>query len=124
MAHNAVVWFEIYVNDMARARAFYEAVLGVELHGLDVGDGLDMQLFPSDEGAIGASGALVHHPEMPAGGNSTLVYFGCDDCAVEAARVEASGGTLLRDKMSIGEHGFVAHAKDSEGNMFALHSRQ
>lgn len=26
-AQNPVVWFEIYVNDMPRAKAFYEAVL-------------------------------------------------------------------------------------------------
>ena len=70
----------------------------------------------------GAAGALVHHAAMPAGGNSTLVYFRCEDCAAEASRVEAAGGTLVRDKMSIGEHGFVAHAKDTEGNLFGLHS--
>src|SRR5210317_2029195 len=104
MPGNPVVWFEIYVNDMPRARAFYESVLGVELAGLDVGDGLAMLLFPGGGGAAGAAGSLVQHAEMPAGGNSTLVYFGCDDCAVEASRVEAAGGTLVRDKMSIGEH--------------------
>lgn len=30
---NVVGWFEIYVSDMARARAFYEAVFGQELVG-------------------------------------------------------------------------------------------
>ncbi len=29
MATNPVVWFEIYVQDMARAQAFYEHVLAV-----------------------------------------------------------------------------------------------
>jgi len=31
MANNPVVWFEIYVQDMARAKKFYEAVLQVKL---------------------------------------------------------------------------------------------
>ena len=31
MTKNPVAWFEIYVTDMARARKFYEAVLGVQL---------------------------------------------------------------------------------------------
>ena len=31
---NPVGWFEIYVQDMPRARAFYEAVLGVTLEQL------------------------------------------------------------------------------------------
>ena len=29
--HNPVVWFEIYVEDMARAKAFYEKLLNTEL---------------------------------------------------------------------------------------------
>ena len=125
MSNNPVVWFEIYVDDMARARAFYEAVLGVELSSLDVGDELQMLTFPmGGPDSSGSGGALVHHPDMPAGGNTTIVYFRCDDCDVEAARIEANGGTLLRGKMSIGEHGFVAHAKDTEGNQIALHSTQ
>jgi len=39
MSGNPVGWFEIYVQDMARARAFYEAVLGVKLEALPVPDG-------------------------------------------------------------------------------------
>ena len=31
MNRNPVVWFEIYVQDMRRAKTFYETVLGVEL---------------------------------------------------------------------------------------------
>ena len=34
MAENAVRWFEIYVQDMARATAFYEKVLGCKLDKL------------------------------------------------------------------------------------------
>ena len=37
---NAVGWFEIYVEDMERARRFYETVLGVKLERLDPGDEL------------------------------------------------------------------------------------
>ena len=123
-AMNPVVWFEIYVQDMARAKAFYEAVLGVELSRIDQIDDspLEMWAFPMHESGGGSSGALAHVADMPSGGNSTLVYFNCEDCAVEASRVEAAGGTLLRDKISIGEHGFVAHARDTEGNMVGFHS--
>ena len=123
MTMNPVGWFEIYVDDMARARAFYETVLALELTALGGGD-LDMWMFPAHNGMPGSTGALAHVAGMPAGNNSTLVYFSCEDCAVEAGRVRDAGGELLRDKMSIGEHGFVAHAKDTEGNMFGLHSMQ
>jgi predicted enzyme related to lactoylglutathione lyase len=61
---------------------------------------------------------------MPSGGNSTLVYFSCADCAVEEARVVAAGGAIHRSKSSIGTHGFVTHCRDTEGNMFGLHSQK
>jgi predicted enzyme related to lactoylglutathione lyase len=59
---------------------------------------------------------------VPSGGTGTLVYFGCEDCAIEAARVAGAGGRLHRDKMSIGQYGFVALAFDTEGNLFGMHS--
>ena len=122
MSWNPVRWFEIYVQDMARARAFYETVLGVKLQKLEVGDGLEMWSFPEATGQTGSSGALVKADGVPSGGNSTLVYFGSDDCSVEAARVAAAGGRVEREKFSIGPYGFVALAYDSEGNMFGVHS--
>ena len=122
MAANPVNWFEIYVQDMARARQFYETVLGIELGDLGVPGELEMLGFPADGNAPGSGGALVCANGVASGGNSTLVYFSCDDCAVQAGRVADSGGTLLREKMSIGQHGFVALAEDTEGNRFGLHS--
>jgi uncharacterized protein len=121
MAGNPVRWFEIYVQDMARARAFYETVLGRKCEKLSSGD-IEMWAFQAERGQPGVGGALVRVPGVPSGGNGTLVYFGCDDCAVEAARVVPAGGRLHRDKMSIGEYGFVALAVDTEGNVFGLHS--
>jgi len=38
MASNPVRWFEIYVQDVARARAFYESVFQLKLRKLDAGN--------------------------------------------------------------------------------------
>ena len=81
-----------------------------------------MFAFPMQMEAGGASGALAKMDGVSSGGNSTLVYFSCADCAVEAARVEVAGGKIQKPKMSIGQYGFVALAVDTEGNMFGLHS--
>jgi uncharacterized protein len=118
---NPVRWFEIYVQDMKRAKAFYGAVLGVEFMQLEA-PGMDMWAFPMLEKADGASGSLVKMEGVPSGGNSTVVYFGCDDCGVEAGRVEQAGGKIFQPKFSIGQYGFCALAVDTEGNMFGLHS--
>ena len=121
MKPNPVGWFEIYVQDLARARRFYETVLGTTLSRLDA-DGLEMWAFPMAEGQRGIGGALLSVPGMPSGGNSTLVYFNCEDCGVEAARVAAAGGKVQREKMSIGQYGHIALVFDTEGNLFGLHS--
>ena len=121
MYGNPVSWFEIYVDDMERAKSFYGAVFEAEFERLNSGD-VEMWAFPSDMEHYGAGGALVRMEQMPAGQNSVMIYFSCEDCATEASRVTAAGGELLRDKFSIGEYGFIALAKDSEGNMFGMHS--
>ena len=118
---NPVGWFEIYVNDMERAKAFYETVFGVKLSRLD-SPGMDMWVFDMNNQAYGASGALVCMPGFAAGGNSVLVYFSCADCAVEAARAAAAGGQIQKENMSIGPYGHIALVLDTEGNMIGLHS--
>jgi len=121
MARNPVGWFEIYVQDMERAKKFYETVFQADLERLN-SPGIEMWAFPMNMESQGASGALVKAPGVPSGGNSTLVYFSCIDCAKEAGRVVEAGGRIQKEKFSIGEYGFVALAFDTEGNMFGLHS--
>lgn len=125
MAHNPVGWFEIYVQDMERAKRFYQQVLQLKVERLPTPDNsLEMWAFPMDTNGTGASGSLVKMAGCPSGGNSTLVYFSCADCGVEAGRVVAAGGKLQKEKFSIGEYGFIALAVDPDGNMFGLHSMQ
>lgn len=126
MDYNPVVWFEIYVADMARAKAFYETMLGIQLKPLPMPDGMEMQMemmaFPGSSESGGATGALVRMEGVSQGMAGTLVYFTCNDCAVEAARAAKAGGRIERPKFSIGPYGHIALCTDSEGNMFGLHS--
>lgn len=118
---NPVVWFSIQVDDMPRARAFYETVFGVRLTRLE-NAGNEMWAFPSEMDAYGASGALSLAPAVRSGGNSTVVYFTCEDCAVEAERAAKAGGRIQQPKMSIGQYGHAAVVIDTEGNVIGLHS--
>jgi len=127
MNTNAVCWFEIYVDDMPRAKGFYEFVLNVELTRLDSPDEPrdfpqpEMWAFPMKE-LPGASGAICKMDGVSAGGNSTLVYFDCEDCSIEESRVFEAGGVIKVPKMGIGEWGFISIAQDTEGNMIGFHS--
>lgn len=121
--NNVVGWFEIYVQDMDRAKAFYESVFEQQLSRLESAD-IEMWAFTMHDGGTGAAGALVKMAGMGSGGNSVLVYFMCDDCAVQAARAVEAGGTIQREKFSIGQYGAIALVADTEGNIIGLHSMQ
>lgn len=121
---NTVNWFEIYVNDIKRAQKFYETVLNRKMTDMSKdGNKHKMVMFgKGDLNQYGTNGALVQMPQMKAGGNSIMVYFYCEDCAVEQNRVEMAGGKVLRPKFSIGEYGFCSWCIDTEGNQFGLQS--
>lgn len=120
---NAVAWFDIFVDDLDRAVAFYETVLGVSLEEMGDPTGeTKMMSFPADMGTYGAGGALTKSPHGRPGVGGTIIYFGAEDTAVNEARVAEAGGIVIRPKFSIGEFGFVTLCQDTEGNMFGLNS--
>lgn len=125
---NPVSWFEIYVDDMERAKAFYEAVFQVQLTKLPEPEGvtfeekIEMYAFEMHDGKPGASGAIVKMDGMPAGGSNTLVYLSCNDCSIECGRVVENGGSVLKEKFSIGQYGFISIVSDTENNVIGLHS--
>ncbi len=124
MQQNVVWWFEIYVSDMARAKAFYEAVFQrterVDLSSAEMN--MEMFGFPWSDTAPGTWWALVKADGYSPSSSGTIIYFVCEDCAVEESRVGAAGGKILQPKMNIGEFGFVSIIQDSEGNSIGLHS--
>ena len=121
MKTNAVGWFEIYVEDMNRAKKFYESVFNKRLEKLESPE-IEMWSFPGHMSAYGAPGALVKMPGFSVGRNSVLVYFSCEDCQLEEKRVLEFGGKVQKNKFAIGQYGFISLVFDTEGNMFGLHS--
>ncbi|MDG0818191.1 VOC family protein [Bdellovibrio svalbardensis] len=121
MKGNAVGWFEIYVDDMTRAKKFYESVFSTTLERLNNPE-VELWSFPGNVNSYGAPGALVKIPGVAAGGNSVLVYFSCADCSLEEKRVTEFGGKVEKSKFAIGQYGFISLVYDTEGNMFGLHS--
>jgi uncharacterized protein len=120
---NAIGWFDIYVNDMERAVAFYEGVLKQKLEQMGDPTGeTQMMSFLGEMSSYGASGALVKSEHSRPGMGGTMVYFSVQDCSVEESRVVAAGGKILRSKFSIGEFGWVSLCEDTEGNMVGFNS--
>ncbi|HTO14629.1 MAG TPA: VOC family protein [Edaphocola sp.] len=122
---NPFTWVEIYVEDMTRAQKFYETVFQIKMITMqtpgEFGD-LEMLSFPWAPGEGNISGALCKTNDMKPGVGGTLVYFTCEDCAIETERVEKAGGKVLQAKFPIGEHGFCSVIMDTEGNNIGFHS--
>ena len=123
MKHNMVGWFEIPVNDMDRAKTFYETVFNVEIKVVDFG-GMLMGWFPDRGEVPGAQGTLIKQESYIPSQEGTLVYFVSEDVQNELDRVEAAGGKIYQPKTQISpEHGYMGVFIDCEGNRIALHSR-
>lgn len=121
MTVNPVVYFEIPVLDMQRAKAFYEAVFTVTLEPTRI-DGNEMALFPWTEGRPGASGALACGDSYVPGAAGPRIYFGVENIAATLQRALDAGATPNYPITQVPGQGSVAEFIDTEGNCIALHS--
>jgi len=121
MDYNAIGWFEIPTKDLSRAKKFYETVMEGELEDHTMGS-MEMAWFGWDENNKGAAGALVYYKDYKPSIDGTVVYFTVANVEEALEKVEPAGGKILLPKTDIGEHGFIAHIEDTEGNRVALHS--
>ncbi|QQS55170.1 MAG: VOC family protein [Candidatus Competibacteraceae bacterium] len=121
--NNPVGWFEIYVEDLGRAKAFYETVFDLQLSELENAE-IEMLAFPMRPEGYSAPVALVRMPGFSVGANSVIIYFSYFYCGVEAIKTKNAGGQIHKEKISIGQYGFIVLIADMEGNMVGLHSMQ
>ncbi len=122
---NAVSWFEIPVNDIKRAKAFYEGILSIDMLDLELENNLKMAIFPSEESGIG--GALCeHHDFYKPVFEGSMVYLNANpDLSSVVSKIEEQGGKIIIPKTQISENfGYMAVFIDCEGNRVALHSNK
>ena len=114
-----VVWFDLPVADLDRATKFYAAMLGIKVHKEKMGN---FSFSVLEHGPEGNGGCLIPNA-ADVSDKGILVYMNVDGRIREAVRqAETNGGKVLQAIESIGQHGFRAVVRDSEGNRIALHS--
>ena len=121
---NAISWFEIGTSQLARATAFYEAVLARKMRLENMGPS-EGAVFAYDQAADGTGGALMCGPTAPKpGAGGTLIYLDASpslDAALE--RVTKAGGHIALPRQALPPGmGFFAHITDLDGNRMGLHA--
>jgi predicted enzyme related to lactoylglutathione lyase len=119
-----VVHFEIHADDPQRAVNFYREVFGWQINKWEGPE--DYWLIatgPATEPGI--DGAILRR-RQPINGDSVIAYV----CTIDVpsvddvlAKITAKGGTLALPKMPVPHIGWLAYAKDTEGNIFGVMQR-
>jgi predicted enzyme related to lactoylglutathione lyase len=119
---NILNWFEISVNDMARAKKFYEEIFSIKMEDSDMMD-MKMAFFPFEmNGKV--SGGLVQGPYHKPSMDGAKIYLNANpDLDVALGKIEKAGGQVIMPKTKISDEiGYMAFFADTEGNAVALHS--
>jgi uncharacterized protein len=116
-----VVHFELHSSDPHRARQFYGDVFGWTFN--EFGDG-SYVLVTTGEGGRGIDGGIVIRRGPPPIDGQPVNAFVCtlDVPSLDAYidRVADSGGILAVPKVAVPNVGWLAYAKDPDGNLFGM----
>ena len=117
---NTIVWADIPVTDMDRARAFYAAVLQAEIPVMEGTEG-KVALLPGEMGGASADLALTED-RKPSLDGSTVYLNSRGDPKGMLGRAVAAGGQELMPITDMGPMiGSIGFFKDSEGNRVGVH---
>lgn len=118
-----VVHFEVPFSDGKRAKDFYQQVFGWRLNeypemnytGVATGPVAESGM-PAEPGYIGG-GMFERETAYPQGPVITIDVASIDD-ALE--KIRSLGGEQVGEKAAVGDMGFAAYFKDTEGNVLGL----
>ncbi|MGE8019557.1 VOC family protein [Peribacillus frigoritolerans] len=121
-----IVHFEIHVNDMERAKAFYGEVFGWSFQ--DWSDYAGMSYFGAvtgNENEHGIDGALMQRQSAPPETGQALNAFACtigvENYDLTEAKIIENGGKLAMPKFALPGMAWQGYYIDSEGNTFGIH---
>ena len=119
-----VVHFEIHAEKPERAVQFYTAVFGWQFKKWD-GPSEYWLIMTGDPATPGINGGLMPRPgptppELQCAGQQLHLHGGVQSVDASIASVTANGGIIAMPKMAVPTIGWLAYAKDTEGNIFGM----
>ena len=110
-----VVHFEIPSDNPERTAAFYSSAFGWNIQKWDGPQ--EYWLIATGEGQPGIDGGIKRR-----GGpfDRVINTVNVDDVDAATRRIQELGATLVGDKMTIPNIGFLQYAQDPDGNLFAM----
>ena len=106
-----IVHFEIPVDDMQRAKAFYSNLFGWNIAGIPGMDYMMIDIY----GAPGGGMMKRMHPNQ-----RMINYIGVPSVDEYAAKVEKLGGKIIVPKKAVPGMGFFIVCVDTEDNAFGI----
>jgi predicted enzyme related to lactoylglutathione lyase len=114
-------YFDLTVLDVARAKAFFEAVLGWRFEKFEMPyEYYRIQAGPPHEPGIDGGIGAVQDAPLSGGRPMTLVTVPVENLDDTLARVEAAGGAVVEPKLAIPGVGWYATCAEPGGLKFGL----
>ncbi|UQU66970.1 VOC family protein [Couchioplanes caeruleus] len=117
-----VVHFEVPFDDAERAHGFYREAFGWGLQSMPgMGYTLVTTTPTDDSGRPGEAGGINGGMLARQGPiTAPVITIGVEDLDEAVARVEKLGGRVEIGRQAVGEMGFSAYVRDTEGNLIGL----
>ena len=118
---NLVSIIEIPTSDLHRAINFYQAILGLKIEEMEMGE-VKMGILPSPEGTVNV--VLANGSDYKPTPDGNIIYLNAGENLQHILeKIEPNGGKIIVPKTHISpEMGFFALFIDTEGNRVGLHS--
>lgn len=119
---NVVVWADIPVIDLERAREFYAHLLGAPVEYMPGQTEVAILGSPQGMDQMDVSADLAASQSIPSTTHGTTIYLSSNgDIDGMLARAIEAHGEVLNDKQFMENIGWIAFIKDTEGNRIGIH---
>jgi uncharacterized protein len=123
MTHkNPIGWFEIFVNDIEKAKEFYGNIFDWQFK---LSKALTPEYWMIYTGENSVGGGFMKKANPSQSGQSVILYIETDDIESVLANVEKHGGKIETKKTLISEtSGYFGMFRDIDNNLIGLWSKK